>query len=58
MKPTPEPTASTATTHPSCPPSWACDTDDAAGLNAVGIFVACVAGLLFLAWISSKKKGN
>lgn len=58
MKTTPEPSASTATTHPSCPPSWACDTTDAAGLNAFGIFAACAAGVLIIALVSQKKKGN
>lgn len=58
MNPTPQPTTSTATTHPSCPPTWACDTNDAAGLNAFGIFLACAVAVLFVAWITNSKKGN
>lgn len=53
--PSPIPTTSTST--PRCnPKTHACDTPDGAGLNAVGIFVALCAGLLFLAWISNSKR--
>jgi len=55
MRPTPESTVA-ATTHPSCPPSWACDTPDGAGMSAFGWFALMACGVLLLAALTGKKR--
>ena len=55
VQPTPAPTAS-GTVHPSCPPSWACDTPDGSGLSAAGIFALVCVGLLLLAAATNKRR--
>lgn len=53
--PSPIPTTSVSPTPLCNRKTHACDTPDGAGLNAVGIFVALCAALLFMAWIRSAK---
>lgn len=45
-----------ATVHPSCPPSYICDTPDGAGLKAAGVFAIVAIVVLVLA--AAKRSGR
>lgn len=55
MSTTPTPTVA-ATTHPSCPRGWACDTPDGQEITAVAWFVIAAVVVLGMAAFTGRRR--